>query len=169
MNRRLDIKPRAGHLFFGLLMGAILAIGVGCGENNSIPAEQAEPFVAEWSKSVEGTLREMAVAPAGKQSFMQRLEKARAADEKKAQRDAAPYDVFVDDIYKEQDYKFSLVGPGGLTERGEAVWDVLKRVDEQAVDASPYALSQIETQLSELADANARFEDLASFETSDAE
>jgi len=169
MNRRLDIKPGAGHLLFGLLIGGILALGVGCDENNSIPAEQAEPFVAQWSGSVEETLREMAVAPAGKQSFKARLEKARAAEEKKTQRDAAPYDVFVDEVYQERDYKFSLVGPAGLTERGEAVWDVLKRVDEQAVDPSSYALSEIEAELSKLAEANTRFEALASFETSDAE
>lgn len=169
MNRRLDIRPRAGHLYLGLLLAGILAIGSGCEEDSTIRPEQAEPFVAQWSESVEETLREMAVAPAGKQSFKARLEKARKADEDKTQRDGPPFDVFVDQVYQERDYKFALVGPAGLTERGEAVWQVLKRVDEQAVDPSAYALLEIEAKLSELADAYARFEALASFETSDAE
>lgn len=169
MNRRLDTRPFAGHLFYCLLIGATLSLGVGCEEDTTIPVEQAEPFVAEWSKSVEKTLREMAVAPAGKQSFKQRLEKARAADEKRTQRDHAPYDLFVDEVYKEREYEFAFVGTDGLTERGEAVWDVLKVVDEQAVDPKPYALQEIEAKLVELAEANERFKELASFETSEAE
>lgn len=169
MNRRLDTKPVAGHRFLGLFLGATLAIGVGCGGEETIPPEQAKPYVAKWSDSVENTLRDMAVAPAGKQSFKQRLEKARAADAAKTQRDTPPYDVFVDDIYKAQDYEFSLVQPGGLTERGKAVWQVIRSVDEQAVDPAPYAISEVKTKLDELAEANAEFEKLASFETSDAE
>jgi murein L,D-transpeptidase YcbB/YkuD len=142
--------------------------GVGCGEA-TIDEKKAAPYVAEWSKTVEDTLREMAVAPAGKKVFKQRLQKARAAQESRIQRDEPPYDVFVDDVYKSLEYQFIFVEPAGLTERGEAVWKTLQAVDEHALDPADYPIAQIKTKLAELSKANEKFEKLASFKTNGAE
>jgi murein L,D-transpeptidase YcbB/YkuD len=168
MIRRLD-NIRSFALVTGLVVTSVaMSTLVACGEPN-ISQEQASPYVDKWSATVEGTLREMAVAPAGKKNFEERLTQAAAAQEAQVQRDEPPYDVFVDDAYKELGYEFQLVERTGLKERGKAVWTTLQAVEEHALDATDYALSDIESKLVELDEANGRFEKLETFETSEAE
>lgn len=162
------IRPLDTRRFAALTATLAVSTLVACGEPN-ISQEKASPYVDDWATSVEGTLREMAVAPAGKKNFQDRLQKAAADDKSKVQRDEPPYDVFVDEVYKGLDYEFKLVERTGLNERGQAVWKTLKAVDDHALDAEDYALSDIEAGLGKLADANARFEKLGNFETNDAE
>jgi murein L,D-transpeptidase YcbB/YkuD len=162
------IRPLDKRNFAAL--AATLAVGtlVACGESN-ISQEKASPYVDQWSKSVEGTLREMAVAPAGKKNFQERLQKAAAQAESKLQRDEPPYDVLVNRVYQGIDYQFALVERTGLTDRGQAVWKTLEAVEDHALDADDYTLAEIGAGLESLEKANARFEKLETFETSDAE
>jgi L,D-transpeptidase YcbB len=139
-----------------------------CGEA-TIEEEQAASYVDDWAPSVEDTLRKMAVGPAGKKHFVERIERAAAADEAKNQRDEPPYDVFVKEAYAELDNEFQLVDRSGLTERGQAVWEALSSVEEHALDPADYPIEDIESTLEELAAANDRFEKLGSFETSQAQ
>jgi murein L,D-transpeptidase YcbB/YkuD len=153
---------------FALVTGLAVSTLVACGEPN-ISQEQASPYVDEWSTTVEGTLREMAVAPAGKKNLEGRLTQAASVQESKVQRDEPPYDIFVNDLYRELGYEYHLVERSGLTERGQAVWTALQAVEDHALDPNDYALADVEAKLAALADANERFEKLETFETSAAE
>lgn len=154
----------------GVLIFLSLGSSPGCEETEAtITVEQARPYLDQWAPSVEQTLREMAVAPAGKKDFKQRLQKDRARVEGQIRVDEPPYAVFVDQVYASLDYAFYLVAPGGLTERGEAVWKALEAVDTHALDPAPYPIDTIRARLDELAKANARFEELGSFALNDAE
>ncbi|MFP4599931.1 MAG: L,D-transpeptidase family protein [Persicimonas sp.] len=148
----------------GCLAGAV----AGCGEPD-ISEEQASEYVDGWSPSVEDTLRQMAVAPAGKKNLRERLSAASERDLNKSQRDEPPYDVFIDQVYAELDYEFELVSRTGLTERGQAVWRGVRAVEDHALSADGYPIEAIEAQLDELDEANTRFEQLDQFETSDEE
>ncbi len=154
--------------FVALTLAVSVGTLVACGEPN-ISKEKASPYVDKWAKNVESDLREMAVAPAGKKTFQQRLQQAAAKDKAKLQRKAPPYDEFVADAYKKLDYKFVLVDRKGLTKRGQVVWTTLQGVGDEALDADDYPLDEIKTKLGKLKSANARFEKLESFETNDAE
>lgn len=147
-----------------LTLIAAVATSVACGEPN-ISSEKASPYVDKWSKTVEGTLREMAVAPAGKKNFKQRLQQAAAEQEAKVQREEPPFDVFVDDAYQKLDYEFQLVDRTGLTDRGQAIWTTIRHVGDHALDPDDYALDTIEAKLAKLEEANGRFEKLGNFET----
>jgi murein L,D-transpeptidase YcbB/YkuD len=159
--------------FFALVTA--LAVGtlamstlVGCGES-TIAKEKASAYADDWSATVEGTLREMAVAPAGKKNLEGRLTQAAATQKAQVQRDEPPYDIFVNDLYAGLGYPFQLVERTGLSERGQSVWATLQAVEDHALDPKDYALDEIQTKLNKLAEANQSFEKLETFETNEAE
>lgn len=158
-------------LWLGLLgLALVFAPGWagGCGEK-TVSKEEAEAYITEWAPGVEAELRQMAVAPAGKKDFEQRLKRARNAQEGSARQDSAPYDVFVDEVYAEIDYEFRMVEPGALTERGQAVWDALQAVDEHGLKPDDYPIDELVSQIAALQKAGEKFEALASFEVGEAE
>ncbi|MFW5966578.1 MAG: L,D-transpeptidase family protein [Persicimonas sp.] len=147
-----------------LLVGGLFA----CGEP-TISEEDAEEYVDEWASNVQTTLRTMAVEPAGKEAFHDRFDRAVKEREEPTDASKMPPEFLADRVYRDHDYEFHFVDRGGLTERGEAVWDALGDVEDHGLEADDYALDQIKAEIEQLEEDETRFDELGNYEANESE
>ncbi|MBA2662057.1 MAG: L,D-transpeptidase family protein [Bradymonadaceae bacterium] len=129
---------------------ALCLFGMAACQEPLISAEEAGPFVADWSQTVEPVLLEQASRAATAKALKERLVASAAADKAKVTRDDPPFDVFIDEVYKALEYQPALVDSGKLTARGEQVWATLQAVDSHLLDTKKYPLEPIREKLEEL-------------------
>ncbi|MGM0557218.1 MAG: L,D-transpeptidase family protein [Myxococcota bacterium] len=134
-----------------------------CGED-TVTEKEAQPYVQEWSGSVEESLRDVAFAPAAKNELKSRIEAGAAKQKSGVQRTEPPYDVFVEKTYADNDYELMLVDSHGLTERGKAAWSAVKAVEDHALDPQPYRLDEIASQLEQVESIAAKLDSMEPFQ-----
>lgn len=134
-----------------------------------ITAEEASPFVAQWSETVEAALLEQTAGAASAAALKARLAEAGRADRARATRDEPPFDAMVDEVYADLEYKLALVSNGKLTERGEAIWNAIKEVEHHVLDPKKYEVEKIEGVLARLEEKKSTYQDFDNLKAGDTE
>jgi L,D-transpeptidase YcbB len=129
----------------GFCMAGLLAC-----QEPLITAEEAAPFVTQWSTTVEAALLEQAEGAASAAALKGRLHTAGQADRGRANRDEPPFDALVDEVYAALEYRPMLVANGQLTARGKAIWEALGELEDHGLEPQKYQVEKIAETLSRL-------------------
>jgi murein L,D-transpeptidase YcbB/YkuD len=119
-------------------------------ETTPITPQEATEYAEAWAPTVEETLNQRSEGASIQRELQSVIEAAAAKEEAKSTRDEPPYDVFVKEVYAKHDFQPKLVKHGKLTDAGEAIWSDVQNVADHALDAEPYHLEEIATQIEKL-------------------
>ena len=157
------VSSTIGLFTVGLLFGL-----AACGDG-TISDKKAKEYAGEWASSASETLEGQVPVASARDRFESLASKRGEKDANQVERQEPPYDAFVRDVYQQIGWKLRLVDSEGLTDRGEAIWKILKNVDAHALDVDKFDLEAIETRLEALEKLDRQVDSVAAFEPNDAE
>lgn len=135
----------------GQCAALVVAVALfGCEKEEPITPQEAAQYVEAWAPTVEKSLNDRTEGASVQRQLKEVIQAKAAAEKAKTTKDEPPYDVFVDEVYAEHEYKPRLVMHGKLTPAGEAIWTDVQKVADHALDPANYHLAEISAQIEKL-------------------
>jgi murein L,D-transpeptidase YcbB/YkuD len=130
----------------------VLVASVACETEEPHGPQKAAEFVEQWAPTVEQNLTDRSEGASVQKALEARIKPAAEKQRGEARRQLPPYDVFLDEVYADLEYKPRLVQHGELTDRGKAAWAAIESVEAHALEPAEYDLEEIEASLAKLAE-----------------
>lgn len=133
------------RLVYFLMMSLVWSA---CDTEPKISADVAKSLVEKWSAQVEGELQKQA----GGKVAAKEIEAVfvASADAEKTKGSEPPYALWIHDVYSEREFQPAFVERGKLSKQGVIAWDLLKNIENHALDPSGFHIAEITKSLEDI-------------------